>query len=104
MATTTRLAEPVLPGESLPLDITVTDRATGAAVDLTGATVEATAYVGTTSEALSVAQTSTNVWQAMVGPAVTLAARGRQVKVWAWVTPAASIEVTAVEVTFLVKP
>lgn len=104
MSTTTRLAEPVLPGESLPLDLTVTDRVTGAAVNLTDAAVEVTAYVGTTSEAVPVTQTSSNVWQALIGPGLTIAARGRQVKVWAWVTPEGSVEATGVEILFNVKP
>ncbi len=93
----------VIPGASLPLHLTVTDLG-GVAVDLTGATVEATIVAGTYSEAIAPSQVDAETWLVLVGAATTTALVGRQAKLRAWVTPAASVETTAVEATINVKP
>ena len=93
----------VIPGASLPLHLTVTDAA-GAAVDLTGATVEATIVAGTYSAVIAPSAVNATTWLVLVGAATTLALIGRQAKLRAWVTPAASLETTAIEATINVKP
>lgn len=94
----TKLRLDVIPGAAVPLDLTVTNAATGLPVDLTGATVEATARAGSDDPtAIVPTQTSTNVWQVLVGAGITSPNPGRQLRVRAWVTPAASVETTAIE-------
>jgi hypothetical protein len=93
----------VIPGAALPLHLTVTDL-DGAAVDLDGATVEATIAGGSGySEAIAPSQVDTQTWLVLVGAAHTLALAGQQARLRAWVTPAASVETTAIEATINVK-
>lgn len=93
----------VVPGASLPLHLTVTDL-DGVAVTLTDATVEATLTGGGGySAALAPTEVDATTWLVPVGPTHTLPNAGRQLKLRAWVTPAASVETTAIEATINVK-
>lgn len=100
MATTYRYN--VIPGEAVPLHLTVTDLA-GDPVDLTGATVEATVTAGTYSAAVDTSAVDATTWLVLLGAAITVALAGRQAKLRVWVTPAASVETTAIEATLNVK-
>lgn len=103
MATTSYRYE-VIPGASLNLAVTVVD-ANGAAVDLTGATVEASVVSGTYSEAIVPTWDAVNSrWDVTLGAGTTTALAGRQARFRVWVTPAASTETTAIEATVAVKP
>lgn len=93
----------VIPGASLNLAVTVAD-AEGDAVDLDGATVEATVSAGSFSEALAATWDAGNErWTVTLGAGTTTSLAGRQARLRVWVTPAASTETTAIEATVLVK-
>lgn len=103
MATTYRYE--VVPGASLNLAVTVVD-ANGAPVDLAGAALEATITSGVTYS-VPIAPTwdaGEERWTVTVGAAETTALAGRQARLRVWVTPAASVETTAIEATVVVKP
>ena len=92
----------VIPGASLNFLVTVVD-ALGAAVDLAGATVEGTVTAGTYSAAVD-ATSTVDGWTVTVGAPITVALAGLQAKLRVWVTPAASVETSAIEATINVKP
>ncbi len=102
MDTITRID--LIPGASRTIGVRATNIQTGAAETLPGATVEATIYAGTYSAALAATWHETDeLWEVTIGAAASIALRGRRAKFCAWVTPAGSVETTAIEAIIDVK-